>query len=157
MKQQFKSAMRTWKSGLCLVTATPPGRPPIGIICNSFTAVSLDPALILWCVDHSSTSIDSWRHIDAYALHILPDMQHPLVSRFTQRGGDKFAGLEYEFNEHGSPIFPDLPTRFDCLVHQRQTVGDHDLMIGHPTTISYPSNESEYSCNENSSTPTLLS
>ena len=150
MFQSFKSAMRTWKSGICHVTATPPGSPAIGIVCNSFTAVSLDPPLILWCVDHSSTSIEEWRHIDAYALHIMPDVEHPLVARFAQRGGNKFAGLDYELNEHGAPIFADLSTRFDCLLHQRITVGDHDLMIGQPTTIRYPLNESENPCNVNS-------
>ena len=151
MSQAFKSAMRSWKSGVCLVTATPPGQEPIGIVCNSFTSVSMDPELILWCVDHGSTAIEAWRAVDAYALHILPGMEHPLSVRFVQRGGNKFAGLKYEINQNGSPIFPELATRFDCVLDRRITVGDHDLMIGQPTSIIYPANESESSCSVASS------
>ena len=151
MSRAFKSAMSTWKSGVCLVTATPPGQEPIGIVCNSFTSVSMDPELILWCVDHGSTAIEAWRAVDAYALHILPGMEHPLSVRFVQRGGNKFAGLKYEINQNGSPIFPELATRFDCVLDRRITVGDHDLMIGQPTSIIYPANESESSCSVASS------
>lgn len=157
MDRAFKEAMRTWESGVCLVTASLPGRPSIGIVCNSFTAVSLDPQLVLWCVDHSSTSIASWREVDAYALHFLPNIRHPFIARFAMRGGDKFAGLDYELNEHGSPIFTELPTRFDCVLYQRLTVGDHDLMVGQPTNITFPSIESEKPCLDNSLKPTSSS
>lgn len=157
MHDDFKSAMRYWESGVCLVTATPPGQPPIGIVCNSFTSVSMDPELILWCVDHGSTVIEAWRAIDAYALHFLPGVEHPLRARFVQRGGNKFAGLQYEINQHGSPIFPELATRFDCVLHQRITLGDHDLMVGQPTSITYPTSERESSCSSAASSTKIPS
>lgn len=134
--------MREWHTGICLVTGLDTEGSPIGLVCNSFASLSLHPPLISWAVDHASSSIAGWRAAGSYALHVLPriarPLDHPLVARFAQRGGDKFAGLEFERNAHGNPVFPELSTRFDCLLHQRLEVGDHDLMIGRPTNIVYP-------------------
>lgn len=143
MREDFKAAMREWQTGICLVTSVDTEGCPVGLICNSFASLSLEPPLISWAVDHSSTAILGWRATNSYALHVLPRLErpldHPLVARFAQRGGDKFAGLDFERNAHGDPVFPELSTRFDCLVHQRLEVGDHDLMIGRPTNILHPS------------------
>lgn len=134
--------MREWQTGICLVTSVDADGTPVGLVCNSFASLSLDPPLISWAVDHSSTAIAGWRSAESYALHVLPRLQrpldHPLVARFAQRGGDKFAGLDYEQNVHGDPVFPELTTRFDCVMYQRLEVGDHDLMIGRPTHILHP-------------------
>ena len=135
--------MREWHTGICLVTGLDTEGSPIGLVCNSFASLSLHPPLISWAVDHASSSIVGWRAADSYALHVLPriarPLDHPLVARFAQRGGDKFAGLKFERNAHGNPVFPELSTRFDCLLHQRLEVGDHDLMIGRPSNIVHPS------------------
>lgn len=142
MREDFISAMREWRTGVCLVTGTDTEGRPIGLVCNSFASLSLEPPLISWAVDHGSSAITGWRSSSSYALHVLPPMDapldHPLIGRFARRGGDKFAGLDYARNEHGDPVFPEILTRFDCLVHDRIVVGDHDLMIGRPTAIVFP-------------------
>ncbi|QYM75380.1 flavin reductase family protein [Leucobacter luti] len=142
MREQFKAAMRQWHTGICLVTSAGNGERPIGLVCTSFTSLSLDPVLVSWAVDHASSSIDAWRAAGSYALHVLPPserpLDHPLVAAFAQRGGDKFRGLDFALNHHGDPVFPGLATRFDCVLHERITVGDHDLMIGRPTAITHP-------------------
>lgn len=144
MREDFKAAMRYWQAGLCLVTAVDADGAPIGLVCNSFASLSMEPPLLSWAVDHGSTSIVGWRSITSYALHIFPPLarplDHPLARVFAQKGGDKFADLTFERNALGDPVFPLLPTRFDCLLHQRVTVGDHDLMIGRPTLILHPDN-----------------
>lgn len=142
MRDDFKAAMRQWRTGICLVTTTGADGTPAGLICNSFTSVSLEPLLISWAVDHASSSLVTWQSASSYALHILPPLEdpftHPLVRNFAQRGGNKFLGLDYERNAQGDPIFPELPTRFDCALVQRISVGDHDLMIGQPSSITHP-------------------
>ncbi|WP_336658830.1 flavin reductase family protein [Leucobacter sp. USHLN153] len=134
--------MRQWQTGICLVTSVDPAGVPIGLVCNSFASLSLEPPLVSWAVDHGSSSINAWRAIDSYAIHVLPRMErpldHPLIATFAQRGGDKFAGIEFELNANGDPVIPELPTRFDCMLHERIIVGDHDLMIGRPTAIVAP-------------------
>ncbi|WP_125100150.1 flavin reductase family protein [Leucobacter chromiireducens] len=147
MRESFRSAMREWRTGICLVTAVDAERRPIGLVCNSFTSVSLEPPLVSWAVDHGSSAIAGWRAAASYALHVLPPLErpleHPLIAAFAQRGGDKFAGLRFARNENGDPVFPELPTRFDCVLHQRIELGDHDLMVGRPTTITHPAQNRE--------------
>lgn len=138
----FKMAMRQWHTGICLVTATDEDGTPFGLVCNSFASISLDPALVSWAVDHGSSSYARWSKATSYAIHILPHMEkpleHPLIAKFAQRGGDKFAGLEYDTNEHGDPIFTEIDTRFDCEIFRRIELGDHDLMVGRVTSIVHP-------------------
>lgn len=142
MREEFKAAMREWHTGICLVTSVDAERNPIGLVCNSFTSLSLDPLLVSWAVDHGSSAIQAWRGAGSYALHVLPPMprplEHPLVAAFVQRGGDKFRDLAYTHNTLGDPVFPELQTRFDCVVYQRIEIGDHDLMVGRPTEILHP-------------------
>lgn len=142
MQEDFKLAMRQWHTGVCLVTTTAKDGTPVGLVCNSFSSISLDPPLVSWAVDYGSSSIDAWKQADSYAVHVLPRIEnpldHPLVANFARRGGDKFAGIEFELNEHGDPIFPEIDTRFDCEIFQRIPLGDHDLMVGRVTTITHP-------------------
>lgn len=142
MQEQFKLAMRQWHTGVCLVTTTAADGSPVGLVCNSFSSISLDPPLVGWAVDYGSSSIDAWKQTDSYAVHILPrrdnPLDHPLVANFARRGGDKFAEIKYELNEHGDPIFPELDTRLDCTLFQRIPLGDHDFMVGQVTTITHP-------------------
>jgi flavin reductase (DIM6/NTAB) family NADH-FMN oxidoreductase RutF len=143
MAEDFTAAMRQWKTGICLVTATGglTGHS-IGLVCTTLSFVSFDPPLVCWPVDHRSSSLADWRSVTSYALHILPPTERPLddplVARFAQKGGDKFAGLNTLLNAHGDPVLPELPTRLDCVMYQRIPVGDHDLMIGQPTAIIHP-------------------
>ncbi|RZT66171.1 flavin reductase (DIM6/NTAB) family NADH-FMN oxidoreductase RutF [Leucobacter luti] len=147
MRDDFKAAMREWRTGMCLVTSLDAEGRPIGLICNSFASLSLAPPLISWAVDHGSSSIAGWRAAGSYALHVLPPipepLNHPLVAAFARRGGDKFAGLRFAHNANGDPVFPELPTRFDCVLHQRIEIGDHDLMVGRPTAITHPAQKRE--------------
>lgn len=142
VQQDFKMAMRQWQTGVCLVTTTAADGTPVGMVCNSFASISLDPPLVGWSVDHNSSSYEAWSSADSYAIHILPRRENPLddplVAQFAQRGGDKFAGLTFERDEHGDPVFPELDTRFDCVIHERITLGDHDLMVGRVTNITHP-------------------
>jgi flavin reductase (DIM6/NTAB) family NADH-FMN oxidoreductase RutF len=147
VQEHFKLAMRQWQTGICVVTTRSKDGKPVGLVCNSFASISLDPPLVSWAVDHGSSAIDIWSDTDSYTIHILPRMEdpmsHPLIATFVQRGGDKFAGLEYELSEHGDPVFPEVETRFDCTMFQRIPLGDHDLLVGQVTNAVHPQKNGE--------------
>lgn len=142
MQEDFKLAMRQWHTGICIVTTIAEDGKPVGLVCNSFSSISLDPALVGWAVDYGSSSIDAWQATNSYTVHVLPridnPLEHPLVANFARKGGDKFAGLEYELSAHGDPVFSEIETRFDCALFQRIPLGDHDLMVGQVTGITHP-------------------
>ncbi len=142
MQENFKQAMRQWQTGICLVTTTAQDGTPVGLVCNSFASISLAPPLVAWAVDHGSSSLAAWQETDSYSIHVLPRMEnpldHPLIATFAQRGGEKFANLEYQLSVHGDPVFSELDTRFDCALFQRIPLGDHDLMVGRVTSTIHP-------------------
>jgi 3-hydroxy-9,10-secoandrosta-1,3,5(10)-triene-9,17-dione monooxygenase reductase component len=125
----FRTVMSQWVTGVAIVTASD-GDMPIGIVCNSLTSVSLDPLLLLWTVDRSSSSFDYWLKAEHWALHLLADDQSQLVKQFAQKGGDKFEGVTYQQSEFGVPLLPNSLVRLGCKTWERIDAGDHVIMIG---------------------------
>lgn len=128
--EEFREGMRAWKTGTTIVTATGCDGEPVGLVCNSFTSVSLDPPMVSWCVDRRSSSIEEWSTTGAFSVHILDEGQHEWVERFTRRGFGKFLGLETPKTSVGSPALGLAGTRMDCVLTNRYDGGDHLIMLG---------------------------
>lgn len=73
--EELRAGMQAWKTGTTIVTATGAHGQPVGLVCNSFNSVSLDPPLVSWCVDRKSSSIESWSTTEAFSVHILDEGQ----------------------------------------------------------------------------------
>ena len=126
----LRQAMRHWTTGVTVVTARPAGRPAIGLVCNSFTSVSLDPPLVSWCVDRGSSSFAAWMDAEAFSVHVLADDGAHLVPRFAARGTDKFAELPTSQTALGTPAVAGAVVRFDCTVWKAYDGGDHVIVVG---------------------------
>jgi len=132
---ELRLAMRHWNTGITVVTAIGPNGAPAGIVCNSFTSVSLEPALVSWCVDRGSSSFDAWCGAEAFSVHILGEENAGLVPRFAARGTDKFTGLHTTFSTVGSPALGGVPVRLDCTTWNRYDGGDHVIIVGEVRAI----------------------
>jgi flavin reductase (DIM6/NTAB) family NADH-FMN oxidoreductase RutF len=121
----FRDALGRFTTGVTVVTA--PG--PIGMTVNSFTGLSLDPALILWSPAKSSSRHDAFVQNDHFALHVLALDQVAFCKRFT-RGGAGFDGLPFDLNAHDVPLLHDTLARFECTVAARHDAGDHTIIVG---------------------------
>lgn len=126
----LRSVMRHWPTGITVITATDVGGAPVGLVCNSFTSVSLAPPLVSWAVDFSSSAIDAWRRVDAYSVHILAERDAHHVERFTRRGAEKFSDVELMTSDLGTPVLADVEVRLDCTVAAQHEAGDHLILIG---------------------------
>lgn len=127
----FRDALGCFATGITVVTtATPEG--PLAIIANSFTSVSLDPALVLWCAAKRSLRHDAFAAADRYSIHVLAADQQPLVTRFA-RSGDDFSGLDWAPDDHGTPILAGCLARFDCVAEACHPGGDHSILVGRVT------------------------
>lgn len=133
----LRSFMRHWDTGTCVVTAAA-GERLAGLVVNSFTSVSLEPALVSWCVDKASTSFDIWMETENFSVHLLDQTTAHHIPRFVQRGVDKFAGLELQTGTTGSPVLPDVRLRLDCRIWDRYEGGDHIIMVGAVDHIAQP-------------------
>jgi len=128
--EQLRQVMRHWTTGVAVITAAGPDGAPAGLVSNSITSVSLEPALLSWCVDRRSSSFRTWSCTEAFSVHILGAENTDLVPRFAARGTDKFAGLPARRSPLGTPVLDRVPVRLDCTVWNRYDGGDHVIIIG---------------------------
>jgi flavin reductase (DIM6/NTAB) family NADH-FMN oxidoreductase RutF len=128
--KNFRSALGRYVTGVVVITARGIGGAPIGMTCNSFTSLSLDPPLIQWAIARSSRNHTTICAVDYFAIHVLDANQRKLCHQFSSKEGDRFAGVELETGLHNLPLLKRYHARFECAVHARHCVGDHTLIIG---------------------------
>ena len=87
-----------------------------GLTANSVASVSLDPPLVLVCVDKKSDSYPLFAASQTFAVNILANEQETLSRRFAKSGGDKFTGVGYRIGSTGCPIPSDTIAFLDCRV-----------------------------------------
>ena len=64
-------------------------------------------------------------------MNILGSHQHDLCRRFSAKGDDKFAGLDYQLSANGSPVLEDVVAWIDCTLDAIHEAGDHFIVLGH--------------------------
>ncbi len=127
-ERDFRAALARYATGVTVVT-TMSGRGPVGITANSFTSVSLDPPLVLWCPARASARFSAFTSAGNYAIHVLAADQLDLCRRFA-RAGDDFSGLAVEETPEGLPLLNGCLARFDCTAHAAHDGGDHAILVG---------------------------
>ena len=134
---ELRDAMRHWVTGVTVIT-TAWRDQVVGLVSNSFTSVSLEPALVSWCIDLRSSSLELWNDTDNFAVHVLGADQTALVGRFAKRGGDKFSGLDWVPGICGSPILAASVLALECEVWARYQGGDHLIVVGRVIRATQP-------------------
>lgn len=126
----LRNALGRFATGVAIVTAIDPDGHPIGLTVNSFSAVSLDPALVLWCLDNTSHNLDAFRRASHHAINILSSEQQDLSNRFATWPADRFAGLSWQAGLGGAPVFPGCCATFEVANEAAHAGGDHTIFIG---------------------------
>ena len=124
----LREALGRFATGVTVVT-TMGSRGPVGMTVNSFTTVSLEPPLVLWCPARNSTRHEVFTGAEAWSVHVLGAEQLETCLRFT-KGGRQFDELEPVITDEGVPVLPGAAARFDCLTHAVHDGGDHSVVIG---------------------------
>ncbi len=102
-----------------------------GMTVNSFSSVSLNPPLILFCVDDKSSNLSLFKKNRYFSLNILSEEQRDLASGFAAPRNSKKWGIEpYFFGKFGNPIFQNSLGFFECEKHRVIKAGDHHIIIG---------------------------
>lgn len=129
-QQLFKEALGNYPTGVTIVTTMNEEGIPFGLTVNSFASVSLDPLLILWSIDHRSSSLEAFTKGNKFAVHILAADQVETCKAFASSKGGKFSQCEWSISEHGLPIIDGAFSVLQCEVHQMVEAGDHTILIG---------------------------
>jgi flavin reductase (DIM6/NTAB) family NADH-FMN oxidoreductase RutF len=126
---RFRHVLGHFATGVAVITAMAPSGP-VGMSVSSFTSVSLEPPLVAFLPDKSSTSWPKIRAAAAFCVNILSAGQEALCAQFARKGIDKFAGVAWRAAPSGAPILEGGMAWIDCELTQNFESGDHFIAIG---------------------------
>lgn len=125
----FRTVLGHFCSGIVVVTAVDRDEP-VGLTCQSFASVSLDPPLVLFVPAKDSMSWPRIRNAAAFCANVLGDDQEELGRRFARRGVDKFADVGWRPGLSGAPRLGGCLAFVDCTIEAVHEAGDHDIVVG---------------------------
>lgn len=131
----FREVMGNYPTGVAVITSTDREGRPVGLTVNSFASVSLDPLLILWSIDHHSSSLGAFLTNEQFAVHILAEDQKDLATLFAKKGAERFSQCDWMISEHQLPILDGAAAVLQCRVFNQVEAGDHTIMIGEVTEL----------------------
>jgi 3-hydroxy-9,10-secoandrosta-1,3,5(10)-triene-9,17-dione monooxygenase reductase component len=126
----FRRALGAFTTGVTIVTTVDTAGCDVGVTANSFNSVSLDPPMVLWSLSRTSANMTAFLAARHFAVHVLASDQDALAARFSQKGIDRFAGLNPERGIDGMPVLDGCAARFECRVAFRYEGGDHVIFVG---------------------------
>lgn len=127
----FRNALARFASGVTVVTTIDSGGTPVGFTASAFSSLSLDPPLVLVCLEKKAESHAAFAETEHFAISVLAEGQGDTAWRFAKRGTNKFAGFETERGEAtGMPLVPDAHVQLECRMYERLPGGDHTILIG---------------------------
>ncbi|MEO1610810.1 MAG: flavin reductase family protein [Pseudomonadota bacterium] len=134
----LRDAFGAFMTGVTIVTTLDEAGAPAGLTANSFTSVSLDPALLLVCVAGASRTLPAVRASKGFAVNILAEGQEALSNRFAGKAEDRFEDVDWRPGPLGAPILPGVCGWFDCALHDEVAAGDHIILIGRVEGFDHP-------------------
>jgi len=134
----FRQALGTFPTGVAIITTHDSEGRPIGITCNSFSSVSLEPPLVLWSLRIASKSLTVFRACRRFAINVLAQDQSELSTRFADSSiTEKFSGVNHWISSDGLPLIDGSIARFHCENFAEHEAGDHFIFIGHVTQFEH--------------------
>ena len=126
---RYRQALGSFLTGVTVITTRDADGNDRGMTANSFTSVSLDPPLVLFCIDKRAASYGAFTAAPGYAVHILGSHQQDIAKTFASKSPEKFAGLTLTRSGTGMAILEDAHAVLDCSVHDVVEAGDHAVII----------------------------
>ncbi|HYE50128.1 MAG TPA: flavin reductase family protein [Azospirillaceae bacterium] len=127
----FRDALGRFATGIAVATTRDGEGAPVGVTVNSVTSVSLEPPLVLFCLDRAANTLPAFEAAPGFALNILEEGQQDLSIRFSLfHAPDRWDGVAREAWETGSPILEGCLASLECVRHAVYDGGDHVILVG---------------------------
>lgn len=127
--KSFRRALGSFPTGVAVVTAAVESEP-VGITVNSFTSVSLDPPLVLWCLKKDSNRYRAFMEAKGFTISVLGTEHESVSARLARQGEHKLQDMELLETELGPPALADAHAVFECAREAVHDGGDHSILIG---------------------------
>ncbi len=130
--QRFRQVLGHFASGVTVITGMHEGEPA-GFACQAFTALSLDPPLVLFCPAKASGTWPRIARAGELGVNILSAEQRDLARKFGVTAADKFDGVGWSSADNGAPIIDGVLTWATCTVETVHDAGDHFIVTARVT------------------------
>lgn len=133
----FRNALGSFPTGVAIITTTGSDGLPLGLTCNSFSSVSLDPPLVSWSLRRTSKNLEAFQRASAFAINILAEDQTDLSGQFAKSGSaEKFDGVAWTPGYAGVPVIANCVAAFECGKFAEHLAGDHVIFLGRVHSFS---------------------
>jgi flavin reductase (DIM6/NTAB) family NADH-FMN oxidoreductase RutF len=126
----LRKVMGLFATGVTVITTRDQQGKPYGLTANAVTSLSLEPPLLLICVDRKAETYPHFFDSKIFVLNILAENQEELSRRFATTGGDKFAGVACHPGGLGTLILDGTLGHIECRITETLEGGDHVIHIG---------------------------
>ncbi|URM95543.1 flavin reductase family protein [Actinomadura madurae] len=127
----LRDVLARFASGVTITTTRRVGGEPIGITASSFSALSLEPALVLVCVARSTLSFPFFNDCAGFGISILAEGQADVALRYATAGALKFTDEDHFVGAaSGVPLIHGALAHIECERYQSLPGGDHIILIG---------------------------
>jgi flavin reductase (DIM6/NTAB) family NADH-FMN oxidoreductase RutF len=133
--REFRRALGCFPTGVAIITTRDSDGTPVGLTCNSFSSVSLDPPLVQWSLRRNSRSLESFRRAKAFAINVLSEDQSEISAHFASSRENKFEGDDVY--KEGLPLVDGCIAHFTCKTIAEHEAGDHIMFIGEVQSFEY--------------------
>jgi len=129
-KQEFRRVLGHFAAGVTIITTVGDDGKPYGLTATAFTSVSLEPPLVLVCVDKRSESHPHFHASGVFAVNFLAVDHEHLSRRFAVSGGEKFDDVAIRYGTTGAPVLVDALGHLECRTVEVIEGGDHTIFLG---------------------------
>ncbi len=130
--QEYRTIIGNFATGVTVITTAADGQLQ-GMTANAVTSLSLDPVMLLICVDRSSHTHDLLDRGGVFVVHILAEHQEDVSRLFAKRSEPQLGelrGQAFHLGETGAPILEDCLAFMECRVTSVLDGGDHSIFVG---------------------------
>jgi flavin reductase (DIM6/NTAB) family NADH-FMN oxidoreductase RutF len=127
--RSLRDAFGCFATGVTIVTGSDADGIRVGLTANSFTSVSLDPPLLLFCPARTASALPVLQASRRFAINVLDIDGQDVADRFARRGIDRFAEADW-LDWDGLPVLASAKAAFACTLHADHDGGDHRILVG---------------------------
>ena len=126
----FRQVLGRNPTGVCVIAAFDTAGAPIGMTVGTFSSVSLDPPLVSFMPQKTSSTWPAIRAAERFSVSVLSADQEGIARRFGRRVEDRFEGCEWSTSGTGLPRIDDALAWLDCTIEEVVDAGDHEIVLG---------------------------
>ena len=126
---QFRNVVGHFASGVTVITTLVDGKP-FGTTASAVSSLSMDPPMMLVCLNRTSSSHDALVSSGRYGINILAAEQDHLASHFGRKSDDKFAAVPHTISPRGIPLLDGALATIECRIDETATGGTHTIFLG---------------------------